>query len=53
MQITIPPMFAPSYRLVQSLGLHGETCTFELALIPADDMERLMSTHAMVFGEIE
>jgi hypothetical protein len=51
MLITIPPMYAPSYRRARSIGMDGEPCLFELTMTPADDMERLMSVHARVFGE--
>ena len=53
MLMTIPPMFAPSYRRVRSIGMDNEPCLFELTMAPADDMERLMSVHARVFGETE
>jgi hypothetical protein len=50
MLITMPPMYSPAYRRVESLGMDDITCKFELTLTPADDMERLMSVHAKVFG---
>ena len=53
MLITIPPMVSPTYRRVHSIGMDGKPCIFELTLTPADDMERLMSAHARVFGEVE
>jgi hypothetical protein len=50
MLITMPPMYSPGYKLLESIGLNNKTCIFELTLTPADDMERLMTTHAKVFG---
>lgn len=51
MMITIPPMYHPTYRRVRSVGMDDTECLFELTLLEADDMERLMSVHARVFGE--
>jgi hypothetical protein len=53
MLITIPPMYSPSYKRIRSIGIEDEPCIFELTMAPADDMERLMSTHAKVFGTDE
>lgn len=53
MQISIPPMYTPSYRRVESLGMDDKTCRFELTLTPADDMDRLMMVHGKVFGTLE
>ena len=53
MEVTIPPMYAPAYRRVESLGLDDTTCVFELILTPADDMERIMTVQAKIFGESE
>jgi hypothetical protein len=50
MMISIPPMYAPEYRRVESLGMDGKTCLFELTLTPADDMDRLMMVQEKVFG---
>ncbi|MBN1261515.1 MAG: hypothetical protein JXB35_12625 [Anaerolineae bacterium] len=51
MNITIPPMYHPTYRRVRSVGMDDTECLFELTLTEADDMERLMSVHARIFGE--
>jgi hypothetical protein len=53
MLMTIPPMYAPSYRRVRSIGMDDVPCLFELRLSPADDMERLMTVHGKVFGTNE
>lgn len=53
MMITLPPMVSPSYRLVRSLGLHGEECRFELRTVPADDMGRILDVQERVFGPAE
>jgi hypothetical protein len=53
MLMTIPPMVAPAYRLVRSIGMDDVACLFELRMTPADDMERLMAVHAKVFGTSE
>lgn len=53
MLITIPPMYSPTYKRIRSIGIDDEPCLFELTMAPADDMERLMSTHATVFGTDE
>lgn len=53
MEITLPPMVSPHYRLERSLALDGEACRFALDMIPADDMERLQRAHARVFGAME
>jgi hypothetical protein len=50
MEITMPPMYSPGYRRVESLGMDEKTCVFELVLTPADDMERLMMVQEKVFG---
>ncbi len=50
MEVTIPPMYAPSYRRVESLGIEDKTCVFELILTPADDMDRIMEVQAKIFG---
>lgn len=50
MLITMPPMVAPAYQRVESLGMDGRICRFRLTLKPADDMERLMEVHGRVFG---
>jgi hypothetical protein len=51
MMISIPPMYAPAYQRIQSHGMEGQPCEFELTLTPADDMERLMMVQEKVFGE--
>jgi hypothetical protein len=51
MEVTIPPMYAPAYRRVESLGMDDKTCVFELVLTPADDMDRIMEVQARIFGE--
>jgi hypothetical protein len=53
MQVTIPPMYSPSYRRVESLGMDDKTCIFELVLTPADDMDRIMEVQAKIFGDAE
>jgi hypothetical protein len=53
MEVTIPPMFSPAYRRVESLGMDDKVCVFELALTPADDMERIMRVQEKIFGEEE
>ena len=53
MEVTIPPMYAPAYRRVESLGMDDKTCVFELVLTPADDMDRIMNVQARIFGEGE
>jgi hypothetical protein len=53
MEVTIPPMYAPAYRRVESLGMDDEVCVFELALTPADDMDRIMRVQEMIFGAEE
>ncbi|MBU0927462.1 MAG: hypothetical protein KKA67_06910 [Spirochaetes bacterium] len=50
MMITMPPMVSPGYRLLRSLGLHGEPCRFELRTSPADDMPRILAVQERVFG---
>lgn len=52
MMITLPPMVAPTYRLVQSLAMHPQAdgCVFELTTVPADDMERILSVQEKIFG---
>ena len=50
MEVTIPPMYAPAYRRVESLGIEDKTCVFELILTPADDMDRIMEVQAKIFG---
>jgi hypothetical protein len=53
MMITMPPMLAPGYRRVQSLGMDGVSCIFELTTTPADDMERILMVQERVFGAVE
>jgi hypothetical protein len=53
MEVTIPPMYSPAYRRVVSLGMDDEVCVFELALTPADDMERIMRVQERIFGGAE
>ena len=53
MMITMPPIVSPGYRLIRSLGLHGEPCRFELRTVPADDMPRILSVQEKVFGAVE
>jgi len=53
MLMTIPPMYAPAYRRVRSIGIDDTPCLFELRMTPADDMERLMIVHGKVFREGE
>jgi hypothetical protein len=50
MEVTIPPMYSPAYRRVESLGMDDRECVFELALTPADDMDRIMEVQARIFG---
>ena len=38
MKITMPPMYSPDYKRVESLGIDDKTCKFELRLTEADDM---------------
>ena len=51
MEVTIPPMYSPAYRLIDSIGMHDKTCRFELILTPADDMDRIMMVQEKIFGE--
>ncbi len=51
MLLTMPPMYHPEYRRVQSIGMDDTECLFELQLLEADDMERLMEAQGRVFGE--
>ena len=53
MLISIPPMYAPQYRRLQSLALdvNADSCKFELVTTPADDMERILLVQEKVFGE--
>ena len=53
MEVTIPPMYAPAYRRVESLGMEDKTCVFELILTPADDMDRIMEVQTKIFGDSE
>jgi hypothetical protein len=53
MQISIPPMYSPAYRRLESLGIDDKICNFELILTPADDMDRLMMVQGKVFGVTE
>lgn len=53
MLITMPPMVAPSYRRLQSQGMDGKPCIFELTTTPADDMERILMVQERVFGAVE
>lgn len=53
MMISIPPMMSPGYRRLQSLGMEGEPCRFELTLTPADDMERILMVQEKVFGAVD
>lgn len=53
MEVTIPPMYSPGYRRVESLGMDDKTCVFELILTPADDMERIMNVQSKIFGDVE
>ena len=53
MMITLPPTVAPAYRRVQSLGISGKPCVFELRTTPADDMSRIMMVQEKVFGAVE
>jgi hypothetical protein len=50
MEVTIPPMYSPAYRRVESLGIEDKICVFELVLTPADDMDRIMAVQAKIFG---
>ncbi len=52
MMLTMPPMFHPEYRRIQSIGMDDKECLFELTLLEADDMERLMEAQERVFGEV-
>lgn len=49
MLLTMPPMYHPDYRRVQSVGMDDTECIFELTLTEADDMERLMEAQGRVF----
>jgi hypothetical protein len=53
MEVTIPPMYSPGYRRVESLGMDDKTCVFELILTPADDMDRIMEVQAKIFGDLD
>lgn len=53
MMITLPPMVAPTYRRLQSLGMDDRPCIFELTTVPADDMERILTVQERVFGAVE
>lgn len=53
MMITMPPMFSPGYKRLESLGIDGKTCQFELTTTPADDMERILMVQERVFGSVE
>jgi hypothetical protein len=53
MEVTIPPMYSPGYRRVESLGMEDKICVFELVLTPADDMDRIMEVQAKIFGGID
>lgn len=53
MMITMPPMVSPQYRRVVSLGMDGEPCLFELTIVPADDMERILMVQEKIFGTVE
>lgn len=50
MEVTIPPMYSPAYRRVESLGMDDQICVFKLALTPADDIERIMRVQEKIFG---
>lgn len=49
MLLTMPPMYHPEYRRVQSFGMEDAECLFELQLLEADDMERLIEAQGRVF----
>lgn len=53
MLISIPPMYAPTYRRLQSLGLStdAEYCEFELVTTPSDDMDRIFMVQQRLFGD--
>jgi hypothetical protein len=53
MEITIPPMYSPAYKRVESLGMGDRMCVFQLTLTPADDMDRIMQVQAKIFGSEE
>jgi len=53
MMITMPPMYSPDYQRLESLGMDGRTCRFELTTTPADDMERILMVQEKVFGAVE
>jgi len=53
MMITMPPMVAPAYKRIQSLGMDNKECVFELVTVPADDMERILMVQEKVFGPVE
>jgi hypothetical protein len=53
MMTTLPPMVSPAYRRLQSLGVDGQECVFELKTTPADDMPRILMVQEKVFGAVE
>jgi hypothetical protein len=53
MMITMPPMVSPAYRRIESHGMDGKPCLFELVTTPADDMERILMVQEKVFGAVD
>ena len=55
MEITMPPMVSPEYKLLKSLAMHPDAkeCIFELTTTPADDMERILMVQEKVFGSVD
>ncbi|HEY9075776.1 MAG TPA: hypothetical protein VIO61_04495 [Anaerolineaceae bacterium] len=53
MMITMPPMVSPAYRRLQSVGMDGIDCHFELKTTPADDMERILMVQEKIFGAVD
>jgi len=51
LQLTMPPTISLQYRRIQSWGLDGKPCIFELKTKPADDLERLEQALERVFGK--
>lgn len=51
MMISMPPMVAPTYQRIQSFGMDGKECVFELTTVPADDMQRILMVQEKVFGD--
>jgi hypothetical protein len=50
MLLTMPPMVTPEYKMLASFAMHDQPCVYELKMIPADDMDRLIKAQERVFG---